>query len=190
MIPNPRKLSIDYYDRHLEHRICRPILAEEFKEYDPKAGMSTLELLVRKLALFCKEKDGYAIAAPQVGLYLRLTVIVKQSEILTLANPEITYLGGSDVYQEEACLSLPPNTAAAKVTRNSVVRVNYQDVHGVRKDQQFIGLMARIVQHEIDHLDGCFFINRVGPVARDIVLRKYRKYMKEQLCSRPLRSIS
>lgn len=182
MIPHPSKLEIDYYSRHLEHRVCRPILREEFEEWDDTSDSTHLQRLVTRLAAFCKEKDGYAIAAPQVGLYLRLAVIVKATEVITMANPTIIRLGGSDLHEEEACLSLPPNTAGAKVTRCSLVEVEYQNVRGEVRRDTFKGLMARIVQHETDHLDGCFFINRVGPVARDIVLRKYHKHMRDQQC--------
>jgi peptide deformylase len=182
MIPNPANFQIDYYDRHLEHKVCRPILPNEFNERDEVFAPTRLQQLVTSLGNFCREKDGYAISAPQVGIYIRLAVVVKQNDLIALVNPTITRLGGADLHEAEACLSLPPNTADAKVTRCSMVEVEYQDVHGRYCHRRFTDLMARIVQHETDHLDGCFFINRVGPVARDIVMRKYKKHMRDRQC--------
>jgi peptide deformylase len=182
MIPLPGSLAIDYYERHLENRICRPVLPHEFLEMPTTGTKTKLELLADQMYRFSNEKDGYAIAAPQVGLYIRLVVLTYPRKMV-LVNPNISRLAGNDLFEPEACLSLPPNTAEARVTRCSMVDFTYQDVTGKQNSATFTELAARIIQHEVDHLDGGFFINRINsPIALAQVMEKYRTYMRDIEC--------
>jgi peptide deformylase len=117
---------------------------------------------------------GIGLAAPQVGIPLRLIVAGDERgrDPQPLVNPVITAHGGQ-VTAEEGCLSIPG--IFAPVTRAEWITLEAQDLAGapVRLDAR--GLFARVLQHEIDHLDGVLFIDRLDPVTRDRIKRKIKK---------------
>jgi peptide deformylase len=107
---------------------------------------------------------GIGLAAPQIGEPLKLLVIDLEIEDpksppLILINPEITAVGGSLCTYEEGCLSIPG--VYLDVVRPSVVDVTYRDEMGRPKRMKADGLMARCIQHEMDHLNGVLFVDRV-----------------------------
>ena len=121
--------------------------------------------------------QGIGLAAPQVGASKRVTVIdlsmgKKPEDKLVLVNPEIISSEGR-LYDEEGCLSFPD--IREKVVRASKVRVRAQDVHGKWFEMDGEELMARCLQHEIDHLDGILFLVRMSALKRNLNLRKIRK---------------
>lgn len=120
------------------------------------------------------DEVGIGLAAPQVGVPLRLIVMGDDDgrEARALINPVITEQGGQAT-GEEGCLSLPG--IFAPVTRAAWVHVAAQDAEGKRLTIDARGLRARVLQHEIDHLDGVLFIDRLDPVARDRIKRKIKK---------------
>jgi len=123
---------------------------------------------------------GIGLAAPQVALSKRITVIdlsfkEKPAEKLVLINPEIVLREGKQ-YEEEGCLSLPD--IREKVSRAAKVKVRAQDVKGEWFELDGEELLARAFQHEIDHLDGILFFKRVSALKRDLILRKIRKLQK------------
>jgi peptide deformylase len=123
---------------------------------------------------------GIGLAAPQIGVPRRLTVIdlsfqKNPEEKIVLINPEIIYKEGKQ-NEEEGCLSLPD--IREKVSRATKVRVRAQDVKGKWFELDGDELLARAFQHEIDHLDGVLFIFRVSALKRDLLLRKIRKMQK------------
>jgi peptide deformylase len=123
---------------------------------------------------------GIGLAAPQVGVSKRVTVIdlsfkEKPEDKLVLINPEIIIREGKQ-YEEEGCLSLPE--IREKVTRAAKVTVRAQDVKGEWFELDGEELLARAFQHEIDHLDGILFFQRVSALKRDLILRKIRKLQK------------
>jgi len=123
---------------------------------------------------------GIGLAAPQVGVSKRLTVIdlsfqKEPEKKLVLINPEIIFREGKQ-YGEEGCLSLPE--IHEKVSRAAKVKVRAQDVQGKWFETEGEELLARAFQHEIDHLDGVLFIFRVSALKRDLLLRKIRKLQK------------
>ena len=105
-----------------------------------------------------ERKDGAALAANQVGLLKRIVVIDYLGEYLELVNPEILESDGRSV-DEEGCLSFPGYFG--NVPRYENVKVKFQDRDGVGKTIERSGKMARCLQHEIDHLDGVLFIDRM-----------------------------
>jgi peptide deformylase len=117
---------------------------------------------------------GIGLAAPQVGIPLRLIIVDDEqgSGALPLINPIITAQGGR-VVGEEGCLSIPG--IFAPVERAEWVWVEALDQDGSPLGFQARGLRARVIQHEIDHLDGILFIDRLDPVTRDRIKRKIRK---------------
>jgi len=124
--------------------------------------------------------QGIGLAAPQVGVSKRVTVLdlsfqKNPEEKIVLINPEITYRHGKQ-YGEEGCLSLPD--IHEKVSRAAVVKVRAQNIEGEWKEYDAEELLARAFQHEIDHLDGVLFIFRVSGLKRDLIQRRIRKLQK------------
>lgn len=123
---------------------------------------------------------GIGLAAPQIGISKRLTVIdvsfkEKPEDKIVLVNPEIIFREGKQ-HEEEGCLSLPD--IRDKVTRAAKVRVRAQDVKGEWFEMEGEELLSRAFQHEIDHLDGILFFRRVSALKRDLILRKIRKMQR------------
>jgi peptide deformylase len=124
--------------------------------------------------------QGIGLAAPQISISQRLTVIdvsfkKNPDEKLVLINPEIIDREGKQL-EEEGCLSLPE--IREKVQRSAWVKVRAQDVTGTWFEVEGEELLARALQHEIDHLDGILFIDRLSRLKRDLVIRKIKKLQK------------
>jgi peptide deformylase len=117
---------------------------------------------------------GIGLAAPQVGVPLRLIVISDEQtrEARVLVNPQLVGQEGS-MTAEEGCLSIPG--VFAPVTRAAWVRVEARDLDARPITLEGRGLLARVLQHELDHLDGVLFIDRLDPVTRDRIKRKIKK---------------
>jgi peptide deformylase len=125
--------------------------------------------------------QGIGLAAPQVGVSKRLTVIdlsmgKEPKDKLVLINPEIILSEGK-LYEEEGCLSFPE--IREKVVRAAKVRIRAQNEHGKWFEMDGEELLSRALQHEIDHLDGVLFIFRMSPLKRNLNLRKIRKLQSE-----------
>jgi peptide deformylase len=125
--------------------------------------------------------QGIGLAAPQVGVSKRLTVIdLSMGKVpkdkLVLVNPEIISSEGR-LYEEEGCLSFPE--IKEKVVRAANVRIRAQDLNGKWFEMDAEDLLSRCFQHEIDHLDGMLFIFRMSGLKRDMTLRRIRKMQRE-----------
>ena len=120
------------------------------------------------------DEVGIGLAAPQVGVALRLIVVGDEEGrgAQALINPVIAAQGG-EATAEEGCLSIPG--VFAPVTRSAWVRVEAHDADGTPVSIEARGLRARLFQHELDHLDGILFIDRLDPVTRDRIKRKIKK---------------
>jgi peptide deformylase len=123
---------------------------------------------------------GIGLAAPQIGVGKRITVIdlsnqKNPKEKLVLVNPEILHREGKQV-EDEGCLSLPD--IRDKVSRAAKVKVRAQNLEGKTIELEGTELLARAFQHEIDHLDGILFPWRLSALKRDLILRKIRKMQK------------
>lgn len=120
---------------------------------------------------------GVGLAAPQIGVPLRVCVIdvtvgKKSGELLELVNPEMIVCEGMQV-EEEGCLSLPGFNAT--VVRPARAVVKGVDREGKPKTIEGTGLLARALQHELDHLDGAIFVDRLRGIKRDVIVRKVQK---------------
>ena len=120
------------------------------------------------------DEVGIGLAAPQVGVSVRLMVVGDEEGrgAQALVNPAITAQGGS-VTAEEGCLSLPG--IFAQVTRSEWVTLQAHDLDGHPVVITARGLRSRVFQHEIDHLDGVLFIDRLEPVLRDRIKRRIKE---------------
>jgi peptide deformylase len=124
----------------------------------------SIRALARDMLVSMYAARGIGLAAPQIGQPLQLLVIDLEIEDpksapLILINPEISAVGGSLCTYEEGCLSIPG--VYLDVLRPSVVEVSYRDEMGRPKRLKADGLMARCIQHEMDHLSGVLFVDRV-----------------------------
>jgi peptide deformylase len=124
---------------------------------------------------------GIGLAAPQVGVLRRVIVVdISQPEEpaspYRMANPEIVWRSPELVSGEEGCLSLPEQFG--EVTRPEGVRVRYLDEEGEARELEAHGLLAKCVQHEIDHLEGVLFVDHLSSLKRDIILRRLAKSKK------------
>ena len=117
--------------------------------------------------------SGVGLAAPQVGVSKRIIVIDgEEGGLIVLINPVIVQSEG-EVVEEEGCLSIPG--IYSQVKRSSKVTVKALNENGDSIEITKEGLTARALQHEIDHLDGILFIDRIGRMERQILLNKLKK---------------
>ena len=139
-----------------------------------------LERIAKNMVETMYAAPGYGLAASQVGVLKRLIVIdvtvgEKAGSLLVLANPELVSAEG-DQYEEEGCLSIPDFTG--RVHRPYRVIVSGQDIQGKERIIEGEGVLSRVLAHEIDHLNGVLFIDRLGAIKRDIIRRKIRKKVR------------
>jgi peptide deformylase len=128
--------------------------------------------------------EGIGLAAPQIGLSKRVIVIdIRREdgdvdgEEIALVNPRLTWQSDDTAKQSEGCLSIPGLEEV--VERPSEVRVEGMDPSGKAISIEADDLLARALQHEIDHLDGVLFLDRVSPLKRRMLLKKWKKQSEE-----------
>jgi peptide deformylase len=135
--------------------------------------------LTKKAAPF---RNGCGLAGPQVGVSKRIAVLrepEKQTDIC-LINPEITESEGHE-FLEEGCLSLPQ--VYAMVPRYTRLRVRGLNQHGRPVEFEAAGLLARIIQHEVDHLNGIVFLDRVDLLTREAKFLEWQEIRSEILAT-------
>jgi peptide deformylase len=155
-----------------------PVLAK------PGAPVTVFDDNLRKLVNEMFESmyaaQGIGLAAPQISISQRITVIDTSfrkdpKDKLVLINPEVVETSGKQT-EEEGCLSLPD--IREKVQRAAKVKVKAQNEHGEWFEVDGEELLARALLHEIDHLNGVLFIDRISRLKRELVLRKIKKLQK------------
>jgi len=139
-----------------------------------------LEQLVADMFETMYASKGLGLAGPQVGVSRRLTVIdisqgQDESKRLVLINPEIIAREGSQV-GEEGCLSIPG--FREQVKRAHKVKIRAKNAQGETLEHEGEELLARAMQHEVDHLNGVLFLSHLSPLKRDLIRRKIRKLQK------------
>ena len=144
------------------------------------ADSDTVRALLPGMFAAMYAAPGIGLAAPQVGVPLRLAVIdlmpENTPEPMVLINPEIIRLSTELATREEGCLSLPGQYA--DVTRPARVAIRYVDQQGARRELEADGLLGVCLQHEIDHLDGVLFVDHISALKRNMLMRKLAKEMK------------
>lgn len=152
--------------------------AEPIENFD-----ENLLQLIRDMKETMLEYNGAGLAAPQVGVSKRLFVAGlpenledKNSPIqwYVFVNPRITHYSKEVESMEEGCLSFPE--LFFPVNRSVRVTVEYQDEFGMKKTMDAEGFLARVIQHETDHLDGILYIDRISPLKRSLLKNKLKKY--------------
>ncbi len=119
------------------------------------------------------KRVGYGLAAPQVGVLKRLIVVDVEDDFYVLANPEIVAASEERVLGVEGCLSIPG--VEAEVERARSVRVRGLSLSGEEVEVEARDLLARVFQHEIDHLNGVLFIDHLGRAKRLQLLKEYER---------------
>lgn len=140
----------------------------------------SLEDLARDMVQTMYAAPGVGLAAPQIGLNIRLIVIDTSSgedpkALVVMANPEMLEQEGEQ-QEEEGCLSVPGYHGV--VVRPGWVKVRGRDLKGNEFTMESTELLARAFCHEIDHLDGQLFIERLGILKRDLIRRKIKKQIR------------
>jgi len=164
------KLSLQLYGSPLLRKKCR-----EVKEID-----FHIRQYFDKMVYMMRKKDGVGLAANQAGLDISLVVIETKEKLYKLVNPKILKSKGKILF-DEGCLSFPG--LGLTVKRSRQVWVNYLDDSGRSIDLQAEGVLAVILQHEIDHINGVVFIDRVPFFTRLKIrpqLLKIKKMYKAQ----------
>ena len=135
---------------------------------------SSVEKLAKRLIKIMKlQPGGVGIAAPQIGVLKKIAIVdvsskIPGSQLMILINPEIIKLS-REIILREGCMSLPDYTA--NVRRYDELSVKWQDLYGNFVSYKSTGLEARCIQHEVDHLNGQLFIDRVSFLKRDLIPR-------------------
>lgn len=152
-----KKLTIRTDGDQVLRKIAKTVLVDEIKSKD-------FQKLCSDLAVCMFDNNGIGIAAPQVGKSIRLIVINAKDEALVMINPEITKHSLIKEWGEEGCLSVP--LTFGDVKRFKKVKCVFINPAGKKESIEASGLMARVIQHEIDHLNGELFIDKAKKVKK------------------------
>jgi len=168
--------------RDAERELRKRLALSQVRQYgDPVLRMranevnvfdAELERLVERMTALMHDAEGVGLAATQVGVARRFFVFEHDGVDGVLVNPVITKSGGEPDLDEEGCLSL--GTVRVPVERATEVVIEGQDATGADIRYEFEGMPARIVQHELDHLDGVLILDRTDPASRKEALAKLR----------------
>lgn len=139
-----------------------------------------LKKLIEDMYACMYESEGVGLAAPQIGRNIRLVVIDADpvsdafpecaGRKLTLINPEIEILGEKNEVRAEGCLSLPG--LSENVPRVEHIRLSWVDENFEPHSEEISGFLARIVQHECDHLEGKLYIDHISPIRKQLIRSK------------------
>jgi peptide deformylase len=160
-----------------------PVLREKTKRIERID--SSLDRLIQDMVETMHAAPGIGLAANQVGVPLQLAVIdlsTREDEgqrhpLLVIINPEILTMEGS-VVEEEGCLSIPDYSE--KVKRAARVKVRALDRSGKQFELETEGLLAKALQHEIDHLNGLLFVDKLSPLKKNLFKRRFKKALVEK----------
>jgi peptide deformylase len=151
-----------------------PVLREKA---EPVAGVTAeVRTLIADMFDTMYAEEGVGLAAPQVGIGLRVIVIDPREEDVepfALINPQIVRFGDEVGRDEEGCLSIPGLKEIVQRPTTVLVEAVNPDGEPVSIDAN--GLLARILQHEVDHIDGILFVDRVSALKRKLLLNKWQK---------------
>lgn len=176
-------LPVVLYGNSVLREVAKPI----DKDYP------NLKDLIANMIETQQNADGVGLAAPQIGLSIRLFVIDISSlnfekdypelkdhiKTVVFINPEIIEHFGDIVSKEEGCLSLPD--IHEKVPRSSKVKIRYFDENFVEKEEVFEGFFARIIQHEYDHIEGKVFTDSISPLRKQLIKSKMINIVKKKI---------
>ena len=158
-----------------------PVLRKKAREIEPEE--EGLDQLIDDMFETMYDSDGVGLAAPQIGKSVRLIVIdgseledesdpsLKEFKVI-LINPTILKEEGEKWEFNEGCLSLP--NIREEVSRKQKILLEYYDRDFNRHEEEFDGVKARIIQHEVDHLNGILFIDKIAPLRKRLLQSKLK----------------
>ncbi len=163
-----------------------PVLRKVAKDIDP-TNYPDLDKLIENMYETMYNAEGIGLAAPQIGLDDRIFVVDlepladdERPEFKNfkkvLINAHITERTGDVELVEEGCLSIPG--IHEKVPREERIRIKYLDENLQPHDEEYTGFMARVIQHEYDHLDGVMFTDRISPMRKRMIKSKLANFEK------------
>lgn len=166
------------WDQSLVGMSCQETSPEQVRELNLRARMLRT----------CIRYGGVGVAAPQIGLELSVVLINYEETTRFMLNPEIVEAGAEKSEYWEGCLSIPLCAASrgknnksyqgGKVSRPDKVTVKYLSDTGEETVEEFTDFVAHIVQHECDHLAGRFYVEHLGKLEQEAVMRKFRRFKK------------
>ena len=157
-----------------------PVLRKVSEPLEPEALPEGFGELISDMYATMYASEGVGLAAPQIGRNIRLVVIDAEpmaetfpecaGRKLTLINPEIEILDGEKVSRSEGCLSLPG--LSENVGRVEHILLRWLDEEFKPQEEEISGFLARIVQHECDHLEGKVYIDHISPIRKQLIKAK------------------
>ena len=151
------------------------ILTEPIPEFNFNNPPINPNKFASTLVETCKKHDGYGLSANQCGFKHRVFVVGTGDNYVAFFNPKILETKG-EIHMAEACLSFP--MLAIHITRPAEVVIEYQDFNGEKHTEHFIGMTARCILHELDHLNGIVYTSKAKPLALQSGMKKRNKVMK------------
>jgi peptide deformylase len=154
-----------------------PVLRQRCREVNLSDIPSYTDLL-NAMHDTMKAENGVGLAANQIGHSLRIFILKTPQGFAEYFNPEV--ISESDLvdFEGEGCLSIPG--VSAKTKRFKSVRLTWLDKNGIRLENDFTGMDAFAIQHEMEHLQGKLFIDNFGPLKRQLIMDKHRKFVRRQ----------
>lgn len=157
-----------------------PVLRRQCVDVEPDTDRQELKQLVADMYETMAHAEGVGLAAPQIGKNLRLIVIDAspladnfeecRGRRFTLVNPEMDILEGEKVKRSEGCLSVPG--LSENVERVEHIVLNWLDEDFNEHEEEMHGFLARIVQHEMDHLEGKLYTDRISPIRKQLIAKR------------------
>ena len=155
-----------------------PVLREVSEDVQP--DYPGLKQLIADMFETMYDSDGVGLAAPQIGRNIRLVVIDADplaenfpecaGRKFVMINPEIDILDGDPISRSEGCLSVPG--LSENVKRVEHIRLNWLDENFIEHDEEMTGFLARVVQHECDHLEGEIYVDHISPIRKQLIKNK------------------
>lgn len=159
-----------------------PVLKRKAKTIEP--GAIDIDTLIDDMFETMDAANGVGLAAPQIGMSIRLFVvdtepIVEDDEKglrQAFINPEIVEESGEEWKFEEGCLSIPG--VREDVSRQDTVKIKYQDHNWEHKEMEVDGMLARVIQHEYDHIEGILFTDHISTFKKKLIKKKLENISK------------
>lgn len=160
MVLKRKSLQLVYEPDERLHTVCAPFDLVQLGNKNTRYFLSALRVTM-------KRAKGVGIAAPQVGECVRVCWVSRDgTHAILLINPVITSRSHEEVFAEEGCLSIPG--VFGDVLRAKTVDITYYDADGVQQTLQAEDFLARVIQHEIDHLDGILFTSKARNIHKSV----------------------
>lgn len=123
-----------------------------------------------------KAESGIGLAANQIGFPVRVFILKKDDSYEEYINPEMLAFEEQTILKDEGCLSVPG--VSADTTRWNKVKLSWLTKNGIRKEEEFTGMQAFAIQHEMDHLNGKLYVDQFSSLKRELIVKKHKKFVK------------